>query len=123
MIKNQLDEYWWMARSLDTGREGLIPSNEVVPAKQPEQGKLTVSESLELIEFIIEEEDKMNIPTIQKIQNESCSNAEKAALLSKAIEEDPILLESLRKAKDRHERGETFSLCGWDCEPMNLFSW
>ena len=81
MIKNQLDEYWWMARSLDTGREGLIPSNEVVPAKQPEQGKLTVSESLELIEFIIEEEDKMNIPTIQKIRNESCSNAEKAGLL------------------------------------------
>ena len=52
----------------------------------------------------------VDLPIIQKLHSDSCSNDEKAALFIKSIKEDPLLLAELRDEKRRQETGE---MSGW----------
>ena len=88
---------WWIGRS---GSEGYIPSGHV----------LSMLESLELLQFVLTEQ-KVSLPILQKIKDDSCSNDDKASLFLKSINDDPILLAALRQDKRQHEEG---IMCGWD---------
>ena len=90
---------WWEGRSL-SGSEGWIPSNCV----------LSMLESLQLLQFVLTEQ-KVSLPILQKIKDDSCSNDDKASLFLKSIIDDPILLTALRQDKRQHEEG---IMCGWD---------
>ena len=91
---------WWYGRSLLSGCEGYIRSSRV----------LSMLESLQLLYFVLTEQ-KVSLPILQKIKDDSCSNDDKASLFLKSITDDPILLRALREAKRQHERG---IMCGWD---------
>ena len=86
---------WWEGRSLLSGSEGLIPSSRV----------LSMLESLELLQFVLTEQ-KVSLPILQKIKDDSCSNDDKASLFLKSINDDPILLYALRQDKRQHEKGK-----------------
>ena len=92
---------WWEGKSLLSGSEGLIPSSCV----------LSMLESLELLQFVLTEQ-KVSLPILQKIKDDSCSNDDKASLFLKSISDDPILLTALREDKRQHE-GKGI-MCGWD---------
>ena len=92
---------WWEGRSLLSGHEGLIPSSCV----------LSMLESLQLLQFVLTEQ-KVSLPILQKIKDDSCSNDDKASLFLKSINDDPILVYALRKDKIQHE-GKGI-MCGWD---------
>ena len=79
---------WWYGRSLLSGSEGYIPSSCV----------LSMLESLQLLQFILTEQ-KVSLPILQKIKDDSCSNDDKASLFLKSINDDPILLAALREDK------------------------
>ena len=68
------------------------------------------SEELWLFRFVMEKQ-KVSLPILQKIKDDSCSNDDKASLFLKSIIDDPILLNALREDKRRHEEG---IMCGWD---------
>ena len=91
---------WWEGRSLLSGREGYIPSSRV----------LSMLESLQLLQFVLTKQ-KVSLPILQKIKDDSCSNDDKASLFLKSINDDPILLYALRQDKRQHEGG---IMCGWD---------
>ena len=91
---------WWKGRSLLSGSEGYIPSSCV----------LSMLESLQLLQFVLTEQ-KVFLPILQKIKDDSCSNDDKASLFLKSINDDPILLTALRQDKRQHEEG---IMCGWD---------
>ena len=93
--------YWQRkGRSLLSGSEGYIPSSCV----------LSMLESLQLLQFVLTEQ-KVSLPILQKIKDDSCINDDKASLFLKSINDDPILLTALREDKIQHEEG---ILCGWD---------
>ena len=73
---------------------------------------LGVSESraLRLFRFVMKKQ-KVSLPVLQKIKDDSCSNDDKASLFLKSINDDPILLAALREDKRQHEEG---IMCGWD---------
>ena len=70
------------------------------------------SEALQLFQFVMEQQ-KVSLPILQKIKDDSCSNDDKASLFLKSINDDPILLTALRQDKRQHEEGRSI-LCGWD---------
>ena len=86
--------WWWEGRSLLSGSEGSISSSCV----------LSMLESLELLQFVLTEQ-KVSLPILQKIKDDSCSNDDKASLFLKSINDDPILLAALREDKWQHKRG------------------
>ena len=92
--------YWWKGRSLLSGCKGYIPSSHV----------LSMLESLQLLQFVLTEQ-KVSLPILQKIKDDSCSNDDKASLFLKSINDDPILLTALRQDKRQHE-GKGI-MCGW----------
>ena len=92
---------WWEGRSLLSGSAGLIPSSRV----------LSMLESLELLQFVLTEQ-KVFLPILQKIKDDSCNNDDKASLFLKSIKDDPILVYALREDKIQHE-GKGI-MCGWD---------
>ena len=92
--------YWWYGRSLLSGSEGDIPGSCV---------GLSMLESLQLLQFVLTQ--KVSLPILQKIKDDSCSNDDKASLFLKSINDDPILLAALRRDKRQHEGG---IMCGWD---------
>ena len=94
--------YRWKGRSLLSGSEGWIPSSCV---------GLSMMESLQLLQFVLTEQ-KVSLPILQKIKDDSCSNDDKASLFLKSINDDPILLAALRQDKRQHE-GKGI-MCGWD---------
>ena len=65
---------------------------------------LGVSESLQLFQFVMKKQ-KVSLPILQKIKDDSCSNDDKASLFLKSISDDPILVRALRQDKKQHERG------------------
>ena len=74
---------------------------------------LGVSEShvLQLFRFVMEQQ-KVSLPILQKIKDDSCSNDNKASLFLKSISDDPILVYALRDDKWQHEgKGIMY---GWD---------
>ena len=93
--------YWWYGRSLLSGSEGSIPINCI----------LSMLESLQLLQFVLTEQ-KVSLPILQKIKDDSCSNDDKASLFLKSINDDPILVHALRQDKEQHE-GKGI-MCGWD---------
>ena len=94
--------YLWKGRSLLSGREGFIRSSCV---------GLSMLESLQLLQFVLTEQ-KVSLPILLKIKDDSCSNDDKASLFLKSINDDPILLYALRQDKRQHE-GKGI-MCGWD---------
>ena len=84
---------WWYGRSLLSGSERYIPSSHV----------LSMLESLQLLQFVLTEQ-KVFLPVLQKIKDDSCSNDDKASLFLKSINDDSILLTALRRDKRQHER-------------------
>ena len=100
-ITDNSDSDWWEGRSLLSGSEGWIPSSCV---------GLSMLESLQLLQFVLTEQ-KVSLPILQKIKDDSCSNDDKASLFLKSISDDPILLAALRQDKRQHKKG---IMCGWD---------
>ena len=99
-ITDTIDSDWWEGRSLLSGSEGYIHSRYV----------LSMLDSLQLLQFVLTEQ-KVSLPILQKIKDDSCSNDDKASLFLKSINDDPILLTTLRQDKRQHEEG---IMCGWD---------
>ena len=95
------DTIWWYGRSLLSGRKGNIPTSCV----------LSMLESLQLLQFVLTEQ-KVSLPILQKIKDDSCSNDDKASLFLKSIIDDRILVAALREDKRQHE-GKGI-MCGWD---------
>ena len=93
---------WWKGRSLLSGSGAYIPSSCV---------DLSMLESLQLLHFVLTEQ-KVSLPILQKIKDDSCSNDDKASLFLKSINDDPILVAALRQDKRQHE-GKGI-MCGWD---------
>ena len=93
-------DWWWKGRSLLSGSVGWLPSSCV----------LSMLESLQLLQFVLTEQ-KVSLPILQKIKDDSCSNDDKASLFLKSINDDPILLTALRQDKWQHE-GKGI-MCGW----------
>ena len=91
-INNTSSSYRWKGRSLLSGSEGWIPSSHV----------LSMLKSLQLLQFVLTEQ-KVSLPILQKIKDDSCSNDDKASLFLKSINDDPILLDALRQDKRQHE--------------------
>ena len=100
-ITGTSEPLWWEGSSLLSGSEGWLPSSCV---------DLSMLESLQLLQFVLTEQ-KVSLPILQKIKNDSCSNDDKASLFLKSINDDPILLTALRQDERQHERG---IMCGWD---------
>ena len=92
---------WWYGRSLLSGHEGLIHNSRV----------LSMLESLQWFQFVLMEQ-KVSLPILQEIKDDSCSNDDKASLFLKSINDDPILLTALRRDKILHE-GKGI-MCGWN---------
>ena len=93
---------YWKGRSLLSGSEGYIHSSCV---------DLSMLESLQLLQFVLTEQ-KVSLPILQKIKDDSYSNDDKASLFLKSINDDPILVAALREDKSQHE-GKGI-MCGWD---------
>ena len=85
--------FWWNGRSLVSGDKEWIPSGCV---------QYNTLELLQLLQFVMEE--KVSLPILQKITNNSCSNDDTVSLFLKTINDDPMLLEALREDKRQHER-------------------
>ena len=92
-INNTLSGFWWQGKSSISDSKGYIPRSYVQ----------SMLETLQLIQFVMEE--KVSLPILQKIRNYSCrlSNDDTVSLFLKTIKDDPILLESLRQDKRQHE--------------------
>ena len=94
-------DWLYYGRSLLSVHEGLIHNSRV----------LSTLESLQLLQFVLTEQ-KVCLPILQEIKNDSCSNDDKASLFLKSISDDPILLTALKRDKILHE-GKGI-MCGWD---------
>uniref|UniRef100_A0A1X7TIT3 SH3 domain-containing protein n=1 Tax=Amphimedon queenslandica TaxID=400682 RepID=A0A1X7TIT3_AMPQE len=101
---------WIQGRSLVSGDEGSIPSSCVY----------SVSESLQLLEFILSVEE-VSLPILQKIRNDSSSNDEKASLFLETINDDPIMIPALRQDKEIHDKGVTGRV-NWRRKSVSLYS-
>ena len=91
-INDASDDFWLKGISLVPGGKGNIPKCHV----------LSVLETLQLLQFVMEE--KVSLPILQKLRNISCSNDYTVFIFLKTINDDPILLEALRK--DKGEQGK-----------------
>ena len=98
IIDDTIESYRWYGRSLLSDSEGYFPSSCV----------LSMLESLQLLQFVLAEQ-KVSLPILQKIKDDSCSNDDKASLFLKSINDDPILFIALRQDRKRHEEG---IMCG-----------
>ena len=86
---------------MSSGSEGYIPSSCV----------LSMLESFLLLQFVLTEQ-KVSLPILQKIKDDSCINDDKASLFLKSVSDDPILVYGLRQDKKQPE-GKGI-MCGWD---------
>ena len=76
-------------QSLETGRKGIIPIGCVGYSKL---------ELLQLFQFVMtEQEVNLPHPVLQKIRNDLDDNDDKASLFLQSIDDDPILLVTLRR--------------------------
>ena len=91
----QLDTNRWEVQSLETGHKGIILTGQVGYSKL---------ELLQLFQFVMSEQE-LNIPhpVLQKIRNDLDSDDDKAALFLQSIDDDPTLLDTLRR--------EIFTFC------------
>ena len=89
-IKKERTDGWWLARSLDTDQEGIVPFNFI---KAVEESELSTLESLELFHYAMTE--NVDIPKIKEIKMRS--NVERASLFLSLIKQDSVLLDQLRK--------------------------
>ncbi|XP_019861378.1 PREDICTED: uncharacterized protein LOC109589812 [Amphimedon queenslandica] len=97
-IKKERTEGWWLARSLDTDQEGLVPINYII---KDEESELSTLELLELFHYAMTE--NVDIPKIKEIKTSSnIDDAEKRSLLLSLIKQDSVLLDQLRKKE--HEK-------------------
>ena len=90
-IMEERTNEWWLARSLDTDQEGLVPSYLI--KKDEESNELSTSESLELFHYAMTE--NVDIPKIKEIKTRSY--VERASLFLSLIKQDSVLLDQLRK--------------------------
>ena len=79
-ITDTSGSYWRKGRSLLSGHKGLIPSSCV----------LSMLESLQLLHFVLTDQ-KVSLPILQKIKDDSCSNDDKTSLFLKSISDDPVV--------------------------------
>ena len=98
-VKEERTNEWWLARSLDTDEEGLVPSYLI---KKDEESELSTSEELELFHYAMTE--NVDIPKINEIKTRS--NVERASLFISLIKQDSVLLDQLRK-----EHGKIYNVC------------
>ncbi|XP_019855502.1 PREDICTED: uncharacterized protein LOC109584260 [Amphimedon queenslandica] len=89
-IKEERTSGWWLARSLDTDREGFV---NIAHIKKDEESELSTLESLELFHYAMTE--NVDIPKIKEIKTRS--NVERASLFLSLIKQDSVLLDQLRK--------------------------
>uniref|UniRef100_A0A1X7SG22 SH3 domain-containing protein n=1 Tax=Amphimedon queenslandica TaxID=400682 RepID=A0A1X7SG22_AMPQE len=89
-IKEERTNEWWLARSLNTDDEGLVPCYSI---KKDEESELSTLESLELFHYAMTE--NLDIPKIKEIKTRS--NVERASLFWSLIKNDSVLLDQLRK--------------------------
>ena len=76
-------------QSLETGHKGIIPTGCVGYSKL---------ELLQLFQFVMtEQEVNLPHPVLQKIRNDLDSNDKKASLFLQSIDDDPTLLDTLRR--------------------------
>ena len=76
-------------KSLETGHKGIIPIGYVGYSKL---------ELLQLFQFVMtEQEVNLPHPVLQKIRNDLDSNDKKASLFLQSIDDDPTLLDTLRR--------------------------
>ena len=64
---------------------------------------------IQLFQFMIGQE--ISLPILHKMRNDSSSNDEKASLFLEAINDDPILVDSLRQDKEQHDKGIMCVVC------------
>ncbi|XP_019862667.1 PREDICTED: NACHT, LRR and PYD domains-containing protein 3-like [Amphimedon queenslandica] len=79
-------------------------------------------ESLQLLEFVLSVE-KVFLPILQKIRNDSSSNDEKASLFLETINDDPIMISALRQDKEQHDcKGITDGKVDWGNDSVSFTS-
>ena len=85
----QLSNNGLEVQSLETGYKGIIPIGCVGYSKL---------ELLQLFQFVMtEQEVNLPHPVLQKIRNDLDSNDKKAALFLQSIDDNPTLLDTLRR--------------------------
>ena len=85
----QLSNNGLEVQSLETGYKGIIPIGCVGYSKL---------ELLQLFQFVMtEQEVNLPHPVLQKIRNDLDSNDKKASLFLQSIDDDPTLLDALRR--------------------------
>ena len=97
-VKEERTNEWWLARSLDTDEEGLVPSYLI---KKDEESELSASEELELFHYAMSE--NVDIPQIKKVKTSN----NRANLFLSLIKQDSVLLDQLRKK----EHGKILFMC------------
>ena len=89
----QLSNNGLEVQSLEAGHKGIIPIGCV--KSRVGYSKL---ELLQLFQFVMtEQEVNLPHPVLQKIRNDLDSNDKKASLFLQSIDDDPTLLDTLRK--------------------------
>ena len=79
----------WEVQSLETGHKGIILTGYVGYSKL---------ELLQLFQFVMtEQEVNLPHPVLQKIWNDLDSDDDKASLFLQSIDDDPTLLDTLRR--------------------------
>ncbi|XP_019860570.1 PREDICTED: uncharacterized protein LOC109588911 isoform X1 [Amphimedon queenslandica] len=89
-VKEERTNEWWLARSLDTDEERLVPSYLI---EKDEESELSTSELLELFHYAMTE--NVDIPKIKEIK--TSNNVKRASLFLSLIKKDSALLDQLRK--------------------------
>ena len=85
----QLSTNEWVVQSLETGHKGNVFIGCVGYSKL---------ELLQLFQFVMtEQEVNLPHPVLQKIRNDLDSNDKKASLFLQSIDDDPTLLDTLRR--------------------------
>ena len=63
-------------------------------------------ETLQLYQFIMVEQEEVSLPILQKIKDDTCTDDEKCFLFLECIDDDPILLDALRRDKRQYKEGK-----------------
>ena len=85
----QLGTNGWEVQSLETGHKGIVLTGQVGYSKL---------ELLQLFQFVMtKQEVSLPHPVLQKIWNDLDSNDDKATLFLQSIDDDPTLLDTLRR--------------------------
>ena len=91
----QLGTNGWEVQSLETGHKGIVLTGHIGYSKL---------ELLQLFQFVMAgQEVSLPYPVLQKIRNNLDSDDNKAALFLQSIDDDPTLLDALRR--------EIFTFC------------